>query len=66
MNVEIMRAFVKSRSLVENQTALLRELGELEGKVDQRDRQIQGIIDAIKSLVSVSSKPQRLIGFKRE
>ncbi len=66
MNVEIMRAFVKLRSLVENQTALLRKLGELEGRVDHHDKQIQGIIDAIKSLVSVSSKPQRLIGFKRE
>jgi hypothetical protein len=66
MNVEIMRAFVKLRTLVENQTTLLRKLGELDGKVDKHDKQIQGIIDAIKSLVSVSSKPQRLIGFKRE
>jgi hypothetical protein len=66
MNVEIMRAFVKLRSLVENQTALLRKLGELEGKVDHHDKQIQGIIDAIRSLVSVTSKPQRLIGFERE
>ena len=66
MNVEIMRAFVKLRSLVENQAVLLRKLGELEGRVDKHDKQIQGIIDAIKSLVSVSSKPQRLIGFKRE
>jgi hypothetical protein len=66
MNVEIMRAFVKLRTLVENQTALLRKLGELEGRVDKHNKQIQGIIEAIKSLVSVSSKPQRLIGFKRE
>ena len=66
MNVEIMRAFVKLRSLVENQTAFLRKLGELEGKVDHHDKQIQGIIDAIRSLVSVNSKPQRLIGFERE
>jgi hypothetical protein len=66
MNVEIMRAFVKLRSLVENQTAVLRKLGELEVKVDQHDKQIQGIIDAIKSLISVNSTPQRLIGFKRE
>ncbi|MCX6119276.1 MAG: hypothetical protein NT027_17190 [Proteobacteria bacterium] len=66
MNVEIMRAFVKLRTLVENQSALLRKLGELEGRVDKHDKQIQGIIDAIKSLVSVSSNPQRLIGFKRD
>ena len=66
MNVEIMRAFVKLRTLVENQTALLLKLGELESRVDKHDKQIQGIIDAIKSLVSVSSNPQRLIGFKRE
>jgi hypothetical protein len=66
MNNEIMRAFVKLRSLVENQTALLRKLGELEGKVDHHDKQIQGIIDAIRSLVSANSKPQRLIGFERE
>jgi alpha-glucuronidase len=44
---------------VENQTALLRKLGELEGKVDHHDKQIQGMIDAIRSLVSVNSKPQR-------
>jgi hypothetical protein len=38
MNVEIMRAFVKLRSLVENQTAVLRKLGELEVKIDQHNK----------------------------
>jgi len=66
MNVEIMRVFVKLRALVETQSALLRKLGELENKVDKHDTQIQGIIDAIKSLVVPSVKPKNLIGFKRE
>jgi hypothetical protein len=66
MNVEIMRAFVRLRTLVETQSTLLRKLGELEGKVDKHDKQIQGIIDAIRSMVTVNSKPQTLIGFNRE
>ena len=66
MNIEIMRAFVNLRALVETQSALLRKLGELEDRAAPHDKQIQGIVDAIKSLAAPEHEPDRVIGFGRE
>ena len=63
-NIAIMRAFVRYRATA----ALNEELGErfrqLEGKVDRHDEEINGIIRAIKSIISRPSRPKkRRIGF---
>lgn len=72
MNVEIMRAFVRFRGLLERNDELARKLNELEERLDGRlkkhDTQIAVLFEAIRRLVSKPSgarKPSpRPIGFQ--
>lgn len=61
VNVEIMRAFVRLRSLIGNNHALARRLDALESKYD---RQFKMVFDAIRELMAPPvSTPKRRIGF---
>ncbi len=63
VNIAIMRAFVQLRGALENNRALARKFAELEAPVGGHDREIAGIIDAIRRLMAPPEKPDREIGF---
>jgi hypothetical protein len=63
VNIAIMRAFVKLRETLETNRALARKFQELERRVGGHDKQIDGIIEAIRQLMAPPEKPRREIGF---
>lgn len=63
MNIAIMRAFVRLKQTMLINKDLAAKIGELEGKVGKHDKEISGIIDAIRDLISPPAKPKREIGF---
>jgi hypothetical protein len=63
VNIAIMRAFVKLRSLLETNRELARKFSELERRVGKHDQEIAGIFEAIRQLMTPPAKPRREIGF---
>ena len=63
MSVFIVRAFVQLRRLLESNTALTRQLDELERKYRDHDDAIAAILSAIRNLMSEPSSKRRGIGF---
>jgi len=63
VNIMIMRAFVKLRSMMSNHKDLARKLEELEKKYDG---QFRIVFDAIRQLIEVEEKPKRRIGYVSE
>jgi hypothetical protein len=61
VNIEIMRAFVKLRSLLASNADLARKLHELEGKYDQ---QFRVVFDAIRELMKPPPSRTKPIGFR--
>ena len=62
VNVEIMRAFVKLKRMVDSNSELSQKLTELERKYDS---QFKNVFDAIRELMTPSTPPRREIGFNR-
>ena len=60
VNIEIMRAFVRLRSLLATHVDLARRLDELEGRYDQ---QFRAVFDAIRALMVSPDPPPKRIGF---
>jgi len=60
VNIEIMRAFVRLRRMLQGNAALARKLANLEQKYDT---QFRVVFEAIRKLMSLPEKPQRRIGF---
>lgn len=63
VNIAIMRAFVKLREVLATNGELARKFRELEARVGGHDKQIAGVIEAIRQLIAPSEKPKREIGF---
>jgi len=64
VNIAIMRAFVKLREILATHQDLAKRLGELEGRFQQHDAQIQEVFDAIRALLEPKPDPgKRRIGF---
>ena len=64
VNIEIMRAFVKLRSMLESNKELARKLAKLEQKYDA---QFKAVFDAIRELMSPPLPPKkRRIGFVQD
>jgi len=61
VNVEIMRAFVELRRVLESHAGLARKLEALERKYDG---QFQSVFEAIRQLMAPPSRPRQRIGFK--
>jgi hypothetical protein len=61
VNIEIMRAFVRLRSILASHAQLARRLEALERKYDG---QFKVVFDAIRRLMSASESPPRRIGFR--
>jgi hypothetical protein len=60
VNIEIMRAFVRLRLLLQSNVELARKLDALEQKYDEKFRVV---FDAIRELMSPDKPPKRRIGF---
>ena len=60
VNVEIMRAFVRLRRMLADNTELSRKLAALERKYDD---QFKVVFDAIRLLMKTEENPKRKIGF---
>jgi hypothetical protein len=62
VNIEIMRAFVRLRRLLQTNAELARKLDALEAKYDE---QFRVVFDAIRELMTPPESPARPIGFGR-
>jgi hypothetical protein len=60
VNIEIMRAFVRLRQMLQQNADLARKLAQLERKYDT---QFRAVFDAIRELMKPPEKPRRRIGF---
>ena len=60
VNIEIMRAFVRLRQLLERNADLARKIEALEKRYDT---QFRVVFDAIRELMTPPTKPRRRIGF---
>jgi hypothetical protein len=63
VNIEIMRAFVRLRQMLQQNAELARKLALLERKCDA---QFKTVFDAIRELMTPPEKPTRMIGFRRK
>lgn len=63
VNIEIMRAFVRLRKMLQANAELSRKLAALERKYDA---QFKIVFDAIRQLMKPETKTKRRIGFERE
>ena len=63
VNIEIMRAFVRLRRMLETNAELARQLAALEKKYDG---QFRVVFDAIRQLMAPSTMPKPQIGFRSE
>jgi hypothetical protein len=61
VNIEIVRAFVRLRSILATHGDLARKLAALEKKYDA---QFRTVFDAIRELMAPPAKPRRPIGFR--
>ena len=59
VNIEIMRAFVRLRQMLQQNADLARKLAQLEKKYDT---QFRAVFDAIRELMAPPPKPRRRIG----
>jgi hypothetical protein len=63
VNIEIMRAFVRLRQMLQANTELAKKLATLEKKYDA---QFRVVFDAIRDLMAPPAKHKRRIGFRKE
>jgi hypothetical protein len=64
VNIQLMRAFVRLRQVIEAHKELSERLAELEGKVRDQGEDIQTIFEAIRQLmVPPPEPPKHPIGF---
>ena len=63
MSLHVVRAFVHMRQLLARQPLLARKIDALERRIGHHDREIAGIVQAIRSLMAPPPTARRRIGF---
>jgi hypothetical protein len=63
VNIEIMRAFVRIRKMIEAHAELAERIADLEKKYDA---QFRAVFDAIRELMAPPAKPRKPIGFRTD
>ena len=63
VNVAIMRAFVRLRETLSLHKELAHKLADLERKIENHDKNIRSLFDAIRQLMTPPETPHREIGF---
>jgi phage regulator Rha-like protein len=66
VNILIVRAFVRLRTLLASHRELAAKLAELEHKLEGHDVAIRNLFDVIRAMLADPPGPKRLIGFNRE
>jgi hypothetical protein len=66
VNILIVRAFVRLRSMLASDRELAVKLAELERRLEGHDGAIRNLFDAIRALLADPPGPKRLIGFNRD
>ncbi|MCU0640802.1 MAG: ORF6N domain-containing protein [Candidatus Margulisbacteria bacterium] len=64
VNIAIMRAFTRLRTMLASHKEILDKFRELEGRVDGHDSAILQIVDEIKRIIAFEEKPKKRIGFR--
>ena len=66
-SIQVVKAFVRLRELLETNRALAGKLAELERKVGQQDQNIKAIFDAIRQLMAPPPEAKKPpIGYRSE
>jgi hypothetical protein len=63
INIQIMRAFTKLRTIIASHKDLSVLFDKLEKRVDKHDEEISLIFEAIQRMITIESKPKEKIGF---
>jgi hypothetical protein len=63
VNIEIMRAFVRLREMLETHKKLAGKLEELGKRIEDHDEKIFAIFEAIRQLMAKPEPPRKRIGF---
>lgn len=66
VNILIVRAFVRLRSLLASHRELAVKLAELERKLEGHDVAIRNLFGAIRAMLADPPGPKRLVGFNRD
>jgi hypothetical protein len=64
MSIFVVRAFVRMRETLATHTKLAAKFAELERRLETHDKTIDGIVKAIRALMTPPEKPARRIGFQ--
>ncbi len=64
VNIQIIRIFIKLRSLILSHKDLLLKMNDLEKRVGKQDAKIKMIFDYLKQFITEQEKPRTPIGFK--
>lgn len=63
MNIAIMRAFIRLRTLLHSNKEFIKKLEQLEKRMDQKDKEVSAIFAALRKIMTEADKPKRKIGF---
>ena len=64
VNIAIMRVFVRLREMMATHKELALKLRELESRIQDHDKQIVAIFEAIRQLMTPPDRPKKRIGFE--
>jgi hypothetical protein len=64
VNIQIMRVFVRIRTAISENQALLKKIEQLEQHTQQNSEDIQYVFSVVKELIQKKKEPRKPIGFK--
>lgn len=64
VNIEIIRVFIKLRSMISDRSHLVEKINQLDKRIDTHDAQIRAIFEAIRDLIKIPEEPPKRIGFR--
>ena len=65
VNIQIIRIFTRMREMLSAHKDVLLQLEQLERRITGHDKDIQQVLECIKSLLNPEQPPRVIIGFKR-
>lgn len=65
-SIQVVRAFVRLRTVLATHQDIAKKIDELENKVNKHDKEIDAVFSALRQLLQPPIKPRRQIGFRNE